>query len=638
MRLRIVCGLGVCLMVSMARADMTFTDRNAFYTAVGGLGTILENWSELPNGTILSTYNGITYTPGTAGDQAITVSSLSYICNSCTEGLGGTQFGYFGPSETMTFTFHSPTTVFGIDINTFATGADYTLSTNTGSTAISGYDPFPGYATGEFVGLVSSTPFTTATITPAGNFAVDSYTLDNLVYTPEPSYFLLLGAVLPGLVLLRRHRRRQHSCVIICGLAALLMTARPGRSQTPPPPPQPTNPPPQNFCSGQTVNGSISVTWPSSPTEDDETPEGPPMCGEISDSIRIGGRERIDPADLEKAHVLGAGSNIPLWSYQTRSSRDGNVYMGTIVGGPPAGHATTNVPVQVIPVAWIFHTLAGTFTFDPTLPDPCSPVSQHTPALNAMLASPLFQPHNWVMGGTAIGNTTFPDAFQRAEFWNAGGSNPGYHTRLNVGVPFKITLNAYGAFWVSTAPCGFAAVVDYATWDAFFKTTLYPLMSGLGISTNTFPLMLFYNVFLQAPLNPGGGCCVLGYHSSFSRGGGLVQTYGETAFNTTGVFGTGARDVATATHEIGEWLNDPIGSNATPAWGHIGQVSGCQANLEVGDPLSGTLMPLITMNGFTYHLQELAFFNWFFGAPSFGVNAWYSSNGTFVNDAGAICQ
>jgi hypothetical protein len=31
-------------------------------------------------------------------------------------------------------------------------------------------------------------------------------------------------------------------------------------------------------------------------------------------------------------------------------------------------------------------------------------------------------------------------------------------------------------------------------------------------------------------------------------------------------------------------------------------------------------------NGYTYSLQELAFFSWFFGAPSIGVNGWFSDN------------
>jgi hypothetical protein len=62
-------------------------------------------------------------------------------------------------------------------------------------------------------------------------------------------------------------------------------------------------------------------------------------------------------------------------------------------------------------------------------------------------------------------------------------------------------------------------------------------------------------------------------------------------------------------------------------------VTGCQSNLEVGDPLSGTLIT-DSLNGFSYHLQELAFFGWFYHrSPGLGVNGWYSSNGTFTTSA-----
>ncbi len=90
-----------------------------------------------------------------------------------------------------------------------------------------------------------------------------------------------------------------------------------------------------------------------------------------------------------------------------------------------------------------------------------------------------------------------------------------------------------------------------------------------------------------------------------------------------------------AAHEVGEWMDDPFGNNPTPAWGHTGQVSGCQNNLEVGDPLSANNIPPVKgANGFTYHLQELAFFSWFYGAPSIAVNNWFSDNNTFTTDAG----
>ena len=71
---------------------------------------------------------------------------------------------------------------------------------------------------------------------------------------------------------------------------------------------------------------------------------------------------------------------------------------------------------------------------------------------------------------------------------------------------------------------------------------------------------------------------------------------------------------------------------------HTGQVGSCQENLEVGDPLTGTTVaPVLMPNGFTYNLQEMAFFSWFFGGPSIGVNGWYSNNGTFTTDAGPVC-
>ena len=86
-------------------------------------------------------------------------------------------------------------------------------------------------------------------------------------------------------------------------------------------------------------------------------------------------------------------------------------------------------------------------------------------------------------------------------------------------------------------------------------------------------------------------------------------------------------------HEVAEWMNDPLTTNPTPAWGHTGQVSGCQSTLEVGDPLAGTTFP-VPLFGFTYHPQELAFFSWFYHQkPSLGINGWYSDNDTLETSA-----
>jgi hypothetical protein len=147
-----------------------------------------------------------------------------------------------------------------------------------------------------------------------------------------------------------------------------------------------------------------------------------------------------------------------------------------------------------------------------------------------------------------------------------------------------------------------------------------------GLTSNDFLIILVHNVVFTS-----GRCCILGYHNAFNTGAGM-QTYAVADYDTSGLF-TNAPDISVATHQVGEWMNDPSGTNPTPAWGHIGQVGGCQANLEVGDPLSGTTFP-IQLNGFRYHAQELAFFSWFYHQhSSIGINGWYSDQGTFTNYA-----
>ncbi len=56
----------------------------------------------------------------------------------------------------------------------------------------------------------------------------------------------------------------------------------------------------------------------------------------------------------------------------------------------------------------------------------------------------------------------------------------------------------------------------------------------------------------------------------------------------------------------------------------MGQVSGCQNNLEDGDPVTGIAFP-VPLNGFTYHPEDLVFLPWFAReSPSPSVNGWYT--------------
>jgi hypothetical protein len=245
------------------------------------------------------------------------------------------------------------------------------------------------------------------------------------------------------------------------------------------------------------------------------------------------------------------------------------------------------------------------------------------------------------MNGVAIGTTQYIDAFQRAAFYstpaNVSATGDRYHTLLSVTTTSPITITipvnkgTEGSF---TGGCEQLGIVDLATLDSIITGTEIPALSGSGAGPTTFPFFLMHNVVEAEPFvpsSPTSNCCVLGYHGAF---GSPLQTYSPTDFDSTKLFNPGTNaNTTTAAHEIGEWMDDPAGTNPTPLWGKIGQVTGCQGNLEVGDPLSGTNFPAVLMpNGVTYDLQELAFFSWFFRqSPSIGTGSKYSNNGTFTS-------
>jgi hypothetical protein len=320
---------------------------------------------------------------------------------------------------------------------------------------------------------------------------------------------------------------------------------------------------------------------------------------------------------LEKA----AGKTIPTFTRKILAR--GRMYQFTMVGSDPFVRKARNtvVPVQIIPVRFEFDD--GN-VFDPTLPS--LPCEGGETALNLTLESPVFQSTSY-----GDGNRQFNEEIRRLEFWKQTGAlgaiNPGYSVRVSTRVLPTARIILSG-FPTQALHCGRFGYIDIKVWNDFVKATLFPQLRRLGVTTQTFPLFLFANVVMidGDPSN----CCILGYHSAFNSGG--IQTYGVANYDFTG------SDVAAMSHELAEWYDDPFGNNSTPPWGHSGQVDGCQANLEVGDPLSGNLHRVVMPNGLTYHPQELAFFSWFFNqVPSLGFNGWYSSGGSFLSPA-ALCN
>jgi hypothetical protein len=356
-----------------------------------------------------------------------------------------------------------------------------------------------------------------------------------------------------------------------------------------------------------------------------------------------------------------ANSDLATFTYKVVSSRDGNTFSGSMVGQDPFGanFTTTSISTPIIPVILITNTIAvaspngkilttkpGVTVFDPTAPDDaCLGRSNNVP-LTLMEQSPIFQSNAFVFGDTAVGDTQYLDAFQRGNFWKfVGGTD--YHTILTPHVLPAVTINLPGKQGLAGrfgGTCGPLAIVDF---DVMLRQVFNKLLvsEGANLDSSKFPIFLFYNTVMATNSSGGSNCCILGFHNAVTQNAAVapnkaarVQTYAFIDFEASGAFGPDVHDTTIAAHEVGEWMDDPFGNNPTPAWGHTGQVGACQGNLEVGDPLTGTNIPLVTgTNGFKYHLQELAFFSWFYGAPSIAVNGWFSNNNTFKTDAGPVC-
>jgi hypothetical protein len=331
-------------------------------------------------------------------------------------------------------------------------------------------------------------------------------------------------------------------------------------------------------------------------------------------------------------------TSVSLWGDDPRKRNSGKEEIPTQI--VPLIIVTNTIVTSINPDG-SFVTVPGQTVFDPTVADTTCMTPPNDIPLTVTRQSPIFEHAQFTFGGTDVGDTQYLDAFQRANFWNVIKRNK-YHVLLKPVTTLQpIILNIPAASGTSLPPdlfnpplCGPSGEIDRNYLLAVLEQQILPALGSQGVDASTFPIFLMHNVVGSFGAPQYFNCCELGAH-----GWTNLQTYAYDDFEDTGSFDPTVNDTGILSHEVGEWMNDPYGDNYTPAWGHTGQVSGCQNNMEVGDPLTATDLPLVTMpNGFSYHLQELAFFSWFLGGNSLGVNGWYSDNGSFQTDAGPVCQ
>ena len=351
---------------------------------------------------------------------------------------------------------------------------------------------------------------------------------------------------------------------------------------------------------------------------------------------------------------------LPTWQYSTTSSVDGNPYKGWMVGRSPFYHGarTTNVPTYVVPV---IVNMPDGGVFDPTLADSTC-LGGSTPQTLFQQSPLILKNTSFSFGATPVGTTQYTDAFQRGNFWNApsnvAATGNSYHTILGpVQTLPAVTVNVplgLGATYQSTAysstGCGSFGVADFATLDSILRTITLPTLIPSGISPASLVIFLMYNVVEAYPgTNPSSQCCSLGYHGASAPANPTptspIQTYVTADFDSTGLFGNA--NIASISHQLAAWMDDPLSVSSVPLWvPPLSSIVTCQNVLDPGYPLIGFLLHpgaassnvSAQTSTFTYDLQELAFYSWFYRqGPSLGVNGWFSTNNTLTTDAGAVC-
>jgi hypothetical protein len=314
-----------------------------------------------------------------------------------------------------------------------------------------------------------------------------------------------------------------------------------------------------------------------------------------------------------KPSTNGAAPAVTLPTWNGSFVYSGHTYNYNMVGTAPSTGSSTTVPVFIIPIKVIVTKGTTKKQFDPA-----HVLTNGKTVIQNTVASPLFDSTTtYTQGGVDVGTTQYIDAYQRANFWGTVKTHPGYHVLF--GAPTVLaeqTVKPPTSKGTYGPEFGFTAgEVDINWLDLQFQTILAKFPQ---IQPNTLPIFLLYNVYLTS-----GGCCIGGYHSATG-----AQAYSMTTYaDHVGAF---SQDVSALSHELGEFMDDPLVVNPN------GNPVACGI-LENGDPLENNpnfgAFPY-SVNGFLYNLQDLVTLPYFGAPPSTSVKGFF----TFQGETLSVCQ
>ena len=308
----------------------------------------------------------------------------------------------------------------------------------------------------------------------------------------------------------------------------------------------------------------------------------------------------------------------------------GQVFPFIMIGNDPLAGGKTDIPAQITTVSLTLLNDDGSVRT----------TISYNPFETLTLNSPVFEPATYGDGNNVI----FPDAIQRAEFFNMMKQN--WHTnlvptvvnRVNVTVPRHVNVRLANGhivsvqnYFIGTAPNGdqFIELLDLFQHVIFQNQVINDINAG-NQTTGGFGMQLWPDTFLFS-INANGvptTCCVLGFHTYFRDSSVTPQPRFVTAFVSwisPGLFGGGVQDITGLSHEVSEAYNDPFVNTAVPRWQFPGVPANakvCQGNLETGDPVE--VLPVATVpitiketgQSFTFHPQTEALLQWFSQGPT----------------------
>ena len=323
-------------------------------------------------------------------------------------------------------------------------------------------------------------------------------------------------------------------------------------------------------------------------------------------------------------------------------SSNGSGYSLTIVGGTPQSGGTTTIPTAILPVSFIFDEYLDA--------NGNKMVLDATSIVPTVVQSPIFQTYAF-----STGTTQYGDAVQRANFWNTMRSD--WHTLL--GQPTILpTLQievtpGHSYVMQSKTTGGTFAVIDIV----LMQNAVSPAIKN-DYTAGQLPIVLFRNVAFFGSLVPSLAqwaedptvCCSFGQHGIItSNYQPFAPSFIEASYLDPGLLPQSAdgmtiqgeaglpilTDIQAISEQVVQWLNDPLSDpytigtgssgfgdgNVFPAWSYPEAPAYSLGGEQIGDeffsgePTDGLLprqqTTAITMNGFIYHVSNVALLPWY---------------------------